>query len=371
MSDIDLSVLASVLEAVEAGERSSPVVEWLLDGGDGLANLPAKDALVAVEAAHRMALTGHLLIAKKSADKIVKKAAAKSLHSLKSQGHDLPQETRTGGWSLGAESREIPAPVGLLGMPQGDGYFPFILLSYNADGACVAAGVAGSGQGFQDADHANVGRSKARQIVENARKDHNLVEVPFHVALHFCDRAFDEGGGQRPHGWKQLLSSVPEGTQNTARLVDPLAKQATELDGSALNDVAALTEGDRRVVFNLEESISGPAVDAVMEILSSTISVDDDDKKRRVAGEIAVAVDAAMDGHARKTWTLALDVFSSIAEIAGWSEQQNAARHTALALRAGRKGSDIPFFRIWAERQLAAVSEMVLAVRAGREMPSQ
>ena len=83
------------------------------------------------------------------------------------------------------------------------------------------------------------------------------------------------------------------------------------------------------------------------------------------------AVDNAFDGHARTTWILAMDVVSAIAEVADWNDVMTAARHNALALRAGRKGSDIPFFRIWAERQLAAVGEMILAVRSGREMPLQ
>lgn len=370
MSAPDLGALAELLEAVQAEDRSRRSVEWLIDGGEFPEDLTHDESLLAIEAAKRMTLMPHLVLAKKSSDKRIKKAAAKALHALKSQGHDTPVESKGSGWTLGAEEREIPPPVGLLGLPQGDGYFPYILLSHSQSGACVSAGVAGSGQGFQDSDHAHVGRSKARQIVDNARKDHNLVEVPFHVAMHFCERAFDEGGGERPHGWGHMLSSVPEGILNTARLVDPLGRQETELDASKLANVDSLLEGERRVVFNLEERISGPAVDAVMEVLDSKLSIDDDDKKRRVAREVAGAVDLAFEGHARTTWTLAMDVLSAIAEIAGWDNERELARHTSLALQSGRKGSDIPFFRVWTERQLAAVGEMILAVRAGRETPT-
>ena len=371
MSAVDLARVAELLEAVESDDRSRREAEWLLDGGEFPAGLSADEALVAIEAARRMALMNHLQLAKQSNDKVVKKAASKAIHVLKTQGHEVPAEPKTGSWTLGSEERTIPEPVGLLGLPQGDGYFPFILVSHNRSGAYVTAGVAGSGQGFQDADHVQVGRSKARQITENARQDHNLVEVPVHIAIHFCERAFDEGGGERPGGWSQMLSSIAEGTKNTARLVDPLARQADTLDASMLGKVDALLEGPHRVVFNLEERISGPAVDSVMEALGSQLSIDDDDKKRRVAAEVIRAVDEAFEGHARKTWILALDVVASIADVADWREVRDAARHTSLALQAGRKGSDIPFFRIWTERQLAAVSEMILAVRAGKEMPLQ
>jgi len=168
-----------------------------------------------------------------------------------------------------------------------------------------------------------------------------------------------------------MLSSVPEGTQNSARLLDPLADQEQELDAGALNELDSLLDGEHRVVFNLEDRISGPAIDSVMEILGSKLSVDDDDKKLRVAREVASAVDEAFEGHARASWTLAMDVLAAISSVAGWDAERKAARNIGLALRAGRKGSDIPFFRIWTERQLAAVSEMVLSVRAGREVPTQ
>ena len=371
MSAPDLLRLAHLLEGVEAEDRSNRAVVWLLDGGIFPKELNIEDALTAVEAAKRMALMNHLAVAKKSADKRIKKEAARAMHSLKTQGHRAPEDPKPSGWTLGSEEREVPQPVGLLGLPQGDGYFPYIVVAYNRSGAVVAAGVAGSGQGFQDADHARIGRSKARQILDNARKDHNLVEVPVHIALHFCERAFEEGGGERPHGWSELLGSIEDGTKNTARLIDPLSRLDATLDTQKMKQVDPLLEGDHRVVFNLEDRISGPAVDAVMEVLDSQLSVDDDDKKRRVAAEVASAVDRAFDGHARTTWILAMDVISAIAQEAEWNDVVPAARHNALALRAGRKGSDIPFFRIWAERQLAAVGEMILAVRSGREMPLQ
>ena len=66
-----------------------------------------------------------------------------------------------------------------------------------------------------------------------------------------------------------------------------------------------------------------------------------------------------------------MDVLSAIADVAGWKEERRAARHISLALQAGRPGADIPFFRIWTERQLAAVSEMIMSVRAEREQTVQ
>ena len=367
MSRVDLEALASLLTALEAGDASAPAAAWLESEPGPLDALSEADALLGIEAARRMGMGAHLQAAKASSTKSVRKAAAKAVHALASAGGEIPDAPKQGGsWSIGAEQREVPAPVGLIGLPQGDGYFPFILLSFSRDSSCVCAGVAGSGQGFQDSDYANVGRSKAKAIIANARRDHNLVEVPFHVALHFCQRAFQEGGSGQPRGWSQMLASVPEGVQNAAQMLDPLAKQDTELDSDLLHQIDALLDGPRRIVFNLEERISGPAVDAVLGALTSTLAINDDEKRKRVADEVVTAANKAFEGHARKTWTLAMDVLTAIAEVAEWTDEQRAARHISLALQSGRPGADIPFFRIWTERQLAAVSEMIMSVRENK-----
>jgi len=372
MSKVNLSAVAELLAAMESGTLDSPAARWLAQEQSPIDELTEEDALIAVETAKRMGLSGHLVAAKASPEKRVRKAASRAIHALRSAGQDVQEKPReAAGWSMGSEERDIPAPVALLGIPQGDGYFPFIMLAYGRDSACVCAGVAGAGQGFQDSDHAHVGRSKARDIIENARRDHNLVEVPFHVALHLVERAFEEGSSGQPHGWGHMLESVPEGVKNTARLVDPLQKQESELDSDALHAADALLEGKHRVVFNLEERISGPAIDSVMNALTSQLVLNDDEKRRRVADEVVTAVNAAFDGHARRTWTLAMDVLAAISDIAGWQDERRAARHISLALQAGRPGADIPFFRIWTERQLAAVSEMIMSVRSDREQDAQ
>ena len=367
MSRVDLEALASLLTALEAGDDSSPAAVWLGSEPGSPDALSEADALLAIEAAQRMGMGGHLLAAKGSAIKSVRKAAARSIHALTSSGGQIPDAPKqASGWSMGSEEREIPPPIGLIGLPQGDGYFPYVLVAFSRDATTLCAGVAGSGQGFQDADYAQVGRTKAKAVIANARRDHNLVEVPFHVALHFCQRAFSEGGAGQPDGWSYMLATVPEGVQNAARMLDPLAKQDSELDSDVLHQIDALLDGPRRIVFNLEERISGPAVDAVLAALTSTLAINDDEKRKRVADEVVTATNAAFEGYARKTWTLAMDVLTAISEIAGWKEEQRAARHISLALQSGRPGADIPFFRIWAERQLAAVSEMIMSVRENK-----
>lgn len=368
MKGVDPAALRALLEGIEAGTANDePAAQWLAAEPGVPDSLAPEDALMAVEAARLMGLGAHLQKAKKSSDKRVKKAAGRAIHALKSAGQEVPDEpTSGGGWTLSKERHEALPPVGLIGLPQSDGYFPFIVVAHGDAGACVCAGVAGAGQGYQDSDHGHVGRSQARDIIASARKDHNLFELPFHVVLHLCERAFSEGGRGRPHGWEHMLESVPEATRNSARLLDPLQRQDKVLQRALLSEVDALTEGDTRVVFGLDEQSSGPAVEECVTALTSKVAIDDTDRRRRIASVVKKSATEALSGHARQTWMLTMDVVAVIAESEGNEPLKNAARHTGLALAKGLDGGEIPFFRIWTERQLAAVSEMVMSVRAGQ-----
>jgi len=369
MGEVDSAVLQALLKAIEAGTAGDdPVAEWLAAAPGDLTDLTLDSALLAVEAARLMGLGAHLQRAKKAGDKRVKKAAGRAIHVLKSSGLVVPDAQSTGtGWTLEKEAHEALPPVGMLGLPQSDGYFPFILVAYGPSGACVCAGVAGSGQGYQDSDHAHVGRGRAREIVNDARRDHNLFEIPFHVALHLCERAFREGSGRTPHGWAHMLESVPDAARTSARILDPMQRQERDLDHSALSEVDPLTEGETRVVFGLDEQTSGGAVEECVQAMTSEIALDDNDRRGRIVDVVKRSATAALSGHARTTWALTMDVVAVLGEVSGNEALRKAARHTGLALAAGMDGGEIPFFRIWTERQLAAVTEMVMSVRAGKE----
>ena len=187
------------------------------------------------------------------------------------------------------------------------------------------------------------------------------------IELHAKYTFFAEGARGTPHGWGHMLESVPEATRSSARLLDPLQRQETKLDRSALNDIDALTEGDTRVVFGLDKEASGPAVEACIAALTSKVEVEDSDRRRRILGVVKQSATEALAGHARGTWTLTMDVVAVLAASMGNEPLRKAARHTGLALAEGTDGGEIPFFQIWTERQLAAVSEMVMSVRSGKE----
>ena len=340
---------AATVEAILAGEHAASA--WL-SAGTGLDELSLQDAISAIEAARRSENSERLQEARKgAAHKLVRKAAGAALHRLKSSGVAIAAPT-TQVWTPRADLDEIPPPVALLGMPNPDGYFPFLLIAFGKEESCASAGLAGGGQGFTDTDHAHVGRKSAREILQEGRARQGMKDVPFHVALHFVLRAFEESGSGKPPGFDHMLGSVPEGFKNSARLLDPLEGQDSELSRDALHEVDAMMDPRGGVYLALRESEMESGFVSVMEALTSKLELDDESRKERISGIIDETADRLLDELTRRTWSLAMDVATFLA----WRDDDTAisrcARHTALALRAGMPGRDIPFVREWVETQL-------------------
>ena len=55
-----------------------------------------------------------------------------------------------------------------------------------------------------------------------------------------------------------------------------------------------------------------------------------------------------------------MDFLSWRASCLNETERMRAARGVSAQLRAGVRGRDIPFVRVWVERQLAGVTEMLM-----------
>jgi hypothetical protein len=351
---------AALVDAIVAGDH--PASAWLT-GECAIDTLSADVAVSAIEAARRQQVIGPLIDARDNAStKSVRKAAGAALHRLKSAGVSVEEPRRGASWTArGATLDAPPQPVALFGLPDPNGYFPFLLVAYGQQEACASAGMAGAGQGHIDADHGVLSRSSARDVLHNAKLQQGLHEVPFHVGLHFLQRAFEEGGKGEPEGFGFLLGSVPEGVKNSARLLDPLEGQEQELDTDALHNIEALMDPRQGVYLALNEEQAYGAMGKLGEALNSQLDIDDDGKMRRVRVIIDDTADAYLNEGTRRSWVLALDVVSFLAFRASNEPLRLAARHTALALRAGHEARDIPFIREWISTQLQSIVELYLA----------
>jgi hypothetical protein len=345
-----------VIAALEEGDSSDPVVAFL-HGDVPLDPSDADSALVAISAAHRLGRGDKLLSIKDAtAIKAVRKAAAEAIHRLRSTGHAV-EETRGAVWSMGSETHAYPPPTALLGMPLPDAYFPYAVMSYGAEGGVICAGLAGPGQGFKDDEHAHMGRSKARQTWDDLKRKSGWLEVPFHVGLHFAERAFKAAGDKFPGGWAHVLENVPKEDQDGARMFDPLRDQEQEIDAEALARVDDLLVGDQRVALMPNESAVVWGIEQTMDAKKSPLELTELVRQERVASIIADVADRGLEGAHRASWAQALDVTAYLAKQLGLEDLRRAARATGLAIHAGKPGREIPYVRALVTRMLEPLSQ--------------
>jgi hypothetical protein len=258
----------------------------------------------------------------------------------------------------------VSAPVALIGLPQPDGYVPFVFVAFGAGGAAVSAGTFGGYQGAREDECMETSRSEARRILKQGARQHSLFEVPFHEGLHFAMRAFAVGL-RAPEGWEEFQSWVDPATWRAAKLLDPLVGWPQEVKEDVLQQATSILDpGGKGLVFGLPEEVAQQAMEEIFAALSSPLELDDDARRARISDAICAAADRSMEGPGRATWTLALQVSAWWFRQTGDGEAELAAWQAALALGGGRRGRDVPFIRVWTERQLAVTAEMA------RSMPS-
>jgi hypothetical protein len=157
-------------------------------------------------------------------------------------------------------------------------------------------------------------------------------ELSPHVALHFLDRAFTEGG-KRPHEWEHFADLVGAGVVTSARVLDPLRDLASDLDPAALAQVEPLLDPRHQLLFGVTEEHGQAAVGELVGALGSAIEKDDASRTRRIKAILDETADRCLDDDARRAWVLAFDVLSVIAR---------DRADDALSVAARTKGTSRP-----------------------------
>lgn len=358
----DLSLVTSLVEQARAdGPAPSPAVAWLRGEG-ALRELPRDTALAAIEAAVRLGLGDLLARAKSDAgDKEVRKAAGAGVHRLKAAGQSVSEPVAAAAWSLPAEDAVSLPPMARIGPPDHEGYFPFVAMATGATETVLFFGAAGAGQGAMEVEHTHVSRSGRRRVLEDAQRDENLVEVPFHAALYLLERAF-EAGGNYPRGWDHLIENLDPGLVSTARLVDPLARLGSAVDEDQLAQVVPLLDGPGAFYMFSQPEIFGGATEELTSIVGSPLAqsaLDEADRIQKVYDRLADQLVEA--DKQREVYALSLDVLALVAQAKGWEDVAAPARHNALALRDGRPGSGVPYVSLLVERMLGPALERARA----------
>ncbi len=354
MARLVASLVASLVQRVrDAVQDEDPALRWLTQGGS-IDALDTETALHAVEAALHLGRGDLLAQVKDGArNKEVRKAAGAAIHKLKSMGQKVEEVRSAHSFTLAKEEAPEMPPIAFLSRPDHEGTFSFLTLVTGDAETVVFAGIAGGAGGFRDVDHTHFGRARRRAILDDARKDEALVELPFHVALQLLERAFALGG-RTPHEWDHLLIHLDEGTKTSARVLQPFPDVLEAPHADVLAQIVPLFDGPHALLLLPDVQ---PLMRAAVEVMGadmSPIEVSDEDRQSRKDGALDQAADDMIEGFRRQTWALALEVHAVFASHRGWEDLIAPARHTALALTQGWRGRDIPYIRELASRLVDA-----------------
>lgn len=342
----DNALVASLVSAArEGGDDADPVVRWLRDGSGNLDGVLKGRALAAVEAAVAMGNGAALAALKANAkDKDVRKAAGAAMHRLKAAGQQVAEVRAPAQWSLGKEEAPVLPPVSFLSPPDADGCFSFLLIATGDNETVAFGGLAGGASGFRDVDHTHLSRSSRRNLLDDARRDPGIVEVPFFAALHYLEKGFAMSG-TTPHEWEHLLIHVDEGVRTSARLLDPLGQAPAAPHPDVLAQVVPLLDGPHALLLIPDQDVVTTGMVEVLGAKVSPIEISEEARQQRVSDALDGAANAAVSGYKRPVWALAMEVLAYLSQTAGWEDLGEPARHTALALRSGWEGKDVPYVR--------------------------
>lgn len=352
-------------EDLPASADLAPALAWL-KGHAALDELIAADALLGIEAAVRLHLGERVAQAGQAREKVVRKAARAAAQRLKSLGVSVPEARTATTWTLGAEVRVLPAGQVLLGLPEDDGYVPFLACTFGPEDACLSGGAAGPVQGYRDEDHGHSSRSQVRRVLNEAQGPHRMVEVELPLGLALLQDAFRRSGRGNPPGWGHLLSHLAPTVLAHLRELQPFERLPAAPGEDAMHQVDALLAGPSAVVMGFEQEPLFALVQEALALIGS--GGDGETEQRRAAIQALVdrGADQLLDEARRTTWAWSLDVVALLAQQQGDEDRMRAARATALALAGGRPGSQIPFVREQLNDQLSQLVESVARARLGR-----
>ena len=223
-------------------------------------------------------------------------------------------------------------PIACVGFPESDGGLPFVLAGFQEEMGILVLGTTGRGPGVEgETEHLVTTPEHAREIFTTAQHHHNLLSVPFHVAVHFMERSF---AAQVPAGWDVLIASLDEGVLNSARLIDPLRGYPDALDTRVR--IEAILEEERGIAFGIQEAVVEQVFEDLMGVLTSQVLQSDNGRRIRLAKIIDRASDEALDASSRLRWIHSLQVVAWFGKQQGWDDVWKACWHTALAMEQGR-----------------------------------
>lgn len=290
-----------------------------------------------------------------------KKLARKALHRLKSKGVAVAETPRVrSAFRLGSDAASVP-PSAYIGPPSPEGYSEFFLAYTDEEGTCVLMGHFGGQEGIRGMSHGHVSRGQLRDLKKELKEQaSNLVALPFAEALGHMMPALDAAKaltGRYPHDWDHFVTHVPEGTMNSARLLDPL--KGLERDDDDLTGTSVL---GTHPWFQLWP-VSPDAVEEVVTKLAVKVE-DSEAAQPDMMAELSAAAGKALEGM-RPEWIRRARLAASAARATGDQDLAQTAAVLAKALEQGKAASEIPLVERTLQVQIGWMAQQAMQEQTG------
>lgn len=331
------------VDALLAGNGDPLAQQWLAGESVDLSSVDGAVALAAIEAAVQQQNTA-LLQSLDKGPKLLRKAARRGLHKLKSQGVEV-SEAPSKAFGLAAAPID-PEPTALMGPADADGYSEFMVAWTDHEGTCILMGRCGGAEGLRDLSHGHSSRGELRRMVREMKSEAPwIAQLPFEQAMQFIMPAVDKAQsltGGLPHDWEHFAGHVPAEVLEAGKSGPQTPELQVEegmLDGSS-----ALAGHPWFNLWPVEQSLVEKMVRSLAEVMEAPDT--DEPTDGEVTDMTQVLSDMAAEGlddpEVRAEWQRRAALAYAAATARGEDFAAQMATHLQAALAQGVSARQIP-----------------------------
>lgn len=275
-------------------------------------------------------------------DKEQIKQIKKALHRMRSQGVELEEveaESRAGGFSLALDGGSLQDARAYLTSVDGRGArLVWVMWRAPSGGSRLLQAVIDDTTGVREAEVATVTRQGFRDYVEQMKSNPTVMLAQVSLAqasatLAAAAARTEEAGGELPTAyrkWAEMADVSPAAAGKTA-VYRRIPMSEVRGDEALIDEAMKLLREPHFQSWAMEGAVIDDAAEEVYQAETSTLMLNDEQRRERMQDAIREAVTKSFDDDTRKRYRLRLEVMAEML----WERGEQDAARRALAAAVG------------------------------------